>query len=44
MIMEFSLRSCTSLRLTTTKEKITALAISSDNKYLCVGLKGNHEK
>jgi hypothetical protein len=44
MIMEFSLRSCNSLRLTTTKEKITTLAISSDNKYLCVGLKGDPEK
>lgn len=44
MIMEFSLRCCTSLRLTTTREKITSLAISSDNKYLCVGLKGNPEK
>ena len=40
-IMEFSIRTCTSLKLTTTQQKITALAISSDNKYLCVGLKGD---
>lgn len=35
---------CQSLKLTTTHQKITALAISDDNKYLCVGLKGDPYK